>query len=332
MKKPGLDRLSEEEAARLWQRAAQLQAEAAHREDSAEEAGAESHEEEASDEGYQLEHVRTAALEAGIDAEHLDAALADIRAERTPSMRSRGGQYARWLLDDPARAITVRRVVAAAPAEVLRSMERVFPGEPYRLALRHRQGDPLDGGLLVFDIEGAGFIAQSTGDFKGQASAADLRQVLVTLQPVRDGDSKKTEVTVRGPVAWAHGINAGIGTGLVAVAGGIGLALSWPLGGWVAATLWGAGLLAPGAAAAIGAAATALGTAVTGRLGVEGLRVAYNLSLGMGRKALEALVSAVVLDAEGGWGLADGGTRHSGQLAPGDASADVSVEPTDPST
>jgi hypothetical protein len=67
-------------------------------------------------------------------------------------------------------------------------------------------------------------------------------------------------------------------------------------------------------------------------LGVEGLRVAYNLSLGMGRKALEALVSAVVLDAEGGWGLADGGTRHSGQLAPGDASADVSVEPTDPST
>ena len=50
MKEPGPDRLSEEEAARLWQRAAQLQAEAAHREESEGDAGADPHEEEASDE------------------------------------------------------------------------------------------------------------------------------------------------------------------------------------------------------------------------------------------------------------------------------------------
>ena len=331
MKRSGPDRLTEDEAARLWQRAAQLQAEAAQREEAAQQADEPPPEEDAAGGGYRLEHVRAAAIEAGIDAEHLDAALADLRVEQATSMRSGGGPFSRWVLKNPPQSITVRRVVEATPAEVLRSMERIFPDEPYRLRLQDRQGDPLDGGLLVFEIEGAGFVPQNTTDFTGKASAADLRQVLVTLRPVRGSDSVHTEVALRGPVAWAHGINAAISTGVVTVVGGIGLALSWPLGGWVATTLWGAGVLAPGAAAAVGAAATALGTAVAGRLGVEGMRTMYDFSLGKGRKGLEALLSALALDAQGGWGLAPGVVDEVPRIAPVDGVTIDAEEPSGPS-
>ena len=295
----GLDRLSEEEAARLWQRAARLQAEAAHREDPDGSGRVAEPDDERT--GYELAHVRAAAIEAGIGGEHLDAALADLRAERALGRNGGGGRYSRWFLDDPPDAITVRRLIAAEPAVVLRSMERVFPTEPYRLTLSDRQGDPLDGGLLVFEVDGGSFvIAIEASGFKGQTSAADVRQILVTLRP--DG-AVGTEVTLRGPVSWAHGLNAGIGTGVVGAAAGIGLALSWPLGGWVGGALWAAGILAPTAAGIVGAAATALGTSVAGKLGVEGLRSLYRYSLAKGRKALESLMSTLALDAEGGWGL-----------------------------
>lgn len=315
------DRLTEEEAARLWQRAAQLQAEAASL------AEQEQHEEAADPDehgdGYRLEHVRAAAVEAGIGEEHLDAALADLRAERTITGGRSGGRYARWLLDDPPEAITVRRVVAADPAAVLRAMEGIFPKDPYNLTLKDRHGDPLDGGLLVFDIDGGSFVIaiEATG-FKGQANAADLRQVMVTLRPV-PGARPSTEVTLRGPVAWAHGMNAGVGSGLVGIAAGLGLAISWPLGGWIGGALWAAGILAPTAAGAAGAAATALGTAIAGRVGVEGLRSLYDYSLTKGQKALESLLSTLALDAEGGWGLTDARDPERPALAPPPPSLDT---------
>ncbi len=56
--------LSEEEAARLWERAAQLQAEAAGRIEAPEVTDA-----AMASPGYALAHVRSAALEAGIASE-----------------------------------------------------------------------------------------------------------------------------------------------------------------------------------------------------------------------------------------------------------------------
>ena len=90
--------LNEEEAARLWQRAAQLQAEAAQKA----EALAEESESEKADvdpsEGYALTHVRSAALEVGIGGEFVDAALADLRAERALLEGKRGWRLARRIL------------------------------------------------------------------------------------------------------------------------------------------------------------------------------------------------------------------------------------------
>ena len=112
------DFLDEEEAARLWQRAAQLQAEAAQRAEKAENETAETGaaESETADgappEGYALTHVRSAALEVGIANEFVDAALADLHAERTLPKKKRR-RLARWFLGNPPETHTVRRVIEA---------------------------------------------------------------------------------------------------------------------------------------------------------------------------------------------------------------------------
>ena len=147
--------LTEEEAARLWQRAAQLQAEAARRAEKAESKEAESATADvAPPEGYALTHVRSAALEVGIPDEFVDAALADLRAERALPQDKRGWRLARWFLKDPPETQTARRVIEASAADVLSATEAVFPVEPYRLTLTDRQGDPLKGGFLIFDVRG----------------------------------------------------------------------------------------------------------------------------------------------------------------------------------
>ena len=79
------DHLTEEQAARLWQRAAALQTEAARKAESQWDgrqlpSGTE-HPEDPTDSGYAIEHVRAAAIEAGIGAEFLEAALGRERVQ-----------------------------------------------------------------------------------------------------------------------------------------------------------------------------------------------------------------------------------------------------------
>ena len=73
-------RLSEEVAARLWKRAAELQSEAARRIEATSLQETEADNSEPATEGYALGHVRQAAEEAGISGEFVDAALAEVTA------------------------------------------------------------------------------------------------------------------------------------------------------------------------------------------------------------------------------------------------------------
>ncbi len=281
--------LNEEEAVRLWRRAAQLQAEAAQKAEASDEPESEEPEVDPP-EGYALTHVRAAALEAGIGDEFVEAALVDLRADRALPRRRDGRRLARRFLGGPPETITVRRVIEASVPKVLSAMEAIFSGEPYRLTLRDQQGDPLDRGVLVFEIQGIGHPFPQ--GLAAEAGWAGYRQVLASLRPI-EGATPSCEVTLRGPVARAHNLNLTIG-GAATVLGSAGGAVVGALG----LTL---GL---GPVAAVLAGVVMVGGAVAGGgLAVKGYRALYRYGIGRGRRALDGLLGAVVGRAQGGWGI-----------------------------
>jgi len=288
--------LNEEEAARLWQRAAQLQAEAARRAEKAESDRAAAGEtaDLAPREGYALTHVRSAALEVGITDEFVDAALADLRAERTLAQEKRGWRLARWFLKDPPETQTARRVIEAAAADVLSATGAVFPVEPYRLPLTARQGDPLKGGFLVFDVQGLN--SPFPRDFALEAKYGGIRQVFLSLQPI-EGATPSCEVTLRSPVAWSHNQDLAVGGVVTGITGAIGLGLGLAGAAAVAAIgLSGIGVV-------VAPAILVAGGATGGGLGVKGYRALYRYSIRRGHRALDGLLGAVASRAEGGWGI-----------------------------
>ena len=295
--------LSQDEATRLWKRAAQIQAEAALQAemDSARDAALELGSDEDADtsDGYALTHVRAAAVEAGIGEEFVDAALSDLRAEQALGSGS-GKTLARRFIGNPDEAITVSRVIDAPIAKALQAMESVMPGEPFGLVLRDRRGDPAAGGLLIFDIPGSSFTGVQQPGFLGQASLADLRQIYASLHPV--GESA-CELTLRGPIKWAFGINSGIATVVTGAGGGIGFGIGSTLAAVVGGAAATAGLGAAGAVIAGVLVVSGIGTGA----GVAHLafRKIFRHGLGRGETALETVLSAVAVEAEGGWGFGD---------------------------
>ena len=268
--------LSEEEAARFWGRAAQLQAEAGARIE-----GPEVDDAPVPTPGYALTNVRSAALEAGIAPEFVEAALADFRAGRALSKVEKSHALARRFLNHPPNTITVRRIIEASSEKVLSAMEATFPATPFRLVLTDQQGDPLDRGVLVFDIpersnpfqRGFGFVTAEAG----------LRQVFVSLRPI-EGPTPSCEMTVHSPVT-SHNIGFGIGTVAATLTGGVGFKV---LGGLGVAT----GI---GPIAAVGGVLLGVG------LGVKGFRALYSYAMRKALRALEGLVGAVAVRAKGVW-------------------------------
>jgi len=287
--------LTEAEARRLWERAAKLQAEEARRAEARAASDVEGEllgDAPSRPDGYALTHVRTAALEAGIGEQFVEAALAEVHADRATRLASPGKRrFSRWLLGNPTEALTARRVIRASPGEILQAMEHILPEEPYALTLRERLGDPESGGTLVFDIQGVGFTSHHTPGFKGDASFADMRQVYVTLASL-PGASPRTEVTLRSPVAWAFRVNAGLSGGLSILAGGITLLLSGAVGSGLA-------FLGPVGFALLVAAGGAAG----GVGALTGMRAVYRYGLTRGTRALDTLLATVAAKAEGGWGI-----------------------------
>jgi len=298
--------LTQEEAARLWARAAQLQVDDARQAEvgaAQEAAGRLGADAAGAPEGYALTHVRTAAVEAGIGADFFDAALADLRAERAvPSFaRGPGGRLARIVLGRPEDAITVRRVIRAGPRHVLAALEAVLPAAPYNLTLRDQRGDPEVGGVLVFDILGASFTGHAGGGFAGEASWADFRQILVSLREPQ-ADPPSVELTIRAPVSWAFSVNAGFCGLFTVLGGGLGLGVGSAGGAGIAALAATLGLA--GGAVGILAALVVTGGAVGGGMaGTKLYRALYRYALRKGRTALEGLAAAVSAKAQGGWGI-----------------------------
>lgn len=288
--------VTEQEARRLWQRAAQLQAEAAARAEALA-SGSDEHEgspgatraaDPASD-GYALTHVRNAALEAGIGPEFVDAAIADLRSERlVPAAGAEEHPLAWRILGKPDPTITIRRRVHAAPRGLLDAMEAILPHDPFNLTLLDRRGDPLKGGVLTFEIQSQGIAAIGRGGFAADLQmASDLTRIHIALVPAPDGAS--AELVVRGPVSAGWRVGAGLAAVLVAVGGG--------LCGSAAVGL--STLLGPVAILAV--VASVLACVAGGSAGLALSRAVYRYGQRKDEHALDTLASAVAAQAEGGW-------------------------------
>jgi serine/threonine protein kinase len=157
--------LSEQQAAGVWRRAAQLQADALRRlqarRDLLSTAGPAAPAVDGSDHpaasGYRLDDVAAAAAEAGISRQYVAMALAELpRGVAVPATPGVGEREATAFLGTTERSLGVSHVVPAPPARALRALGVVLQQAPYELRLRETVGaHPLDGGVIVFDLTGS---------------------------------------------------------------------------------------------------------------------------------------------------------------------------------
>ena len=286
-------RIPEEEAHALWRRAAELQAEAARRleERSRQLVPRENAADTGEVDGYRLADVRTAAEEAGISPEFLDRALVESRNQALVEVaREQPSAMAARFLGGPPRAIEVSRVIHAPAETVYAAMKRVLPRHPFRLSLVDHHGDPIDGGVLVFNLPGYSPTASTATQPLAEMS---VTQLLFSLRRL-DTDPPATELTVQGSLIRSHKLHMWVGGSvsvLFASLSGVGGAFA----GGAAAGALGIGGLAAGAI--VGSLA---GGAAVGGLVMLGWRAVYRYSLRCGEKEIRNLIGRIAVDIETG--------------------------------
>jgi predicted Ser/Thr protein kinase len=301
--------VSEEAARAIWQRAAQLQAEAAQRLDARTRetrvsvAGASPGSSAAPTptSGYRLRDVEAAAVEAGISQRYVALALAEQQGPdgvlpSAAGRMTRTDRAAMRVLGTKRHGLSVSRVIAAPAREVLAAVGRVLRGTPYGLTLRETVGGhPLDGGVLVFDFSDS-TNAMTSNVFMWSRWGLFAKEVRCTLRDVGNG---QTELSLYLDVRSGVRINAAV-YGVLSVGAGVG-------GGAITAgvvTSLGLAALASVAATGLGAIA-ALGAAVaaTGPLHRWEERVV--------ERELEKAVNAVRVSVEQGDVFSDGGRARA---------------------
>ncbi|MEO7217341.1 MAG: hypothetical protein ABI026_04040 [Gemmatimonadaceae bacterium] len=218
-----VERISDERAHAALRRAAELQAEAEEQLETqsrgrlvAEWDGV------ATTDGFRRADVETAAVEAGIAPEFIHQALVeqDIGGPEAAELAPWIAHVGRGLLRTRQHSVELSRTIDAPAASVLEAMRRVFPAHPYGMALIDSIGEPLAGGVLLFDI------ANSTSTpFQYTASVVELQQLHVTLRSVTIGARDGCELTLRGDLRAGMRRNVAFGLSFSTVFAGLGVAL-----------------------------------------------------------------------------------------------------------
>ena len=295
--------LNERDAMALWQRAAQLQAEAAHRMERSVNLSAASnvHAGEASqlpNDAYRLRDVEAAAVEAGISRQFVAIALAErqsaggTRSIAVAPLDDRAERRITTMLGTTDRSISVSRVITASPKVTLQTIGRVFTAHPYLLKVRETvNGHPLDGGILRFEIPNL-LRAMSEGTVSSSAGTAargliyrayqlELQYLNVTLKARGSAATPECEVVISGDLrdGQRKNLKAAYGWigGLSAVLGGFSIPIGMKVLGAVA-------LASP-----VAAAVTALTAAGT----MYGYRATFRSALGKTREELDNMLLAL---------------------------------------
>jgi predicted Ser/Thr protein kinase len=279
--------LSEEQAAIVWQRAAQLQADAAQkleararRTDGLGSAAAHP------TSGYRVRDVEEAAVEAGISRQFVSLALAEVQrpeavtpAREIPEWEERAAMR---VLGNVDRTLAVTAVIRADKKRVLQAVGRVLQGQPFSAAFRDSMGGhPLDSGVMIFDLPPMTDYQQA---WSYTQFGLNVKQVRATIRAAPlDPSACEVELSVdlRRGVLLNWRTAAGLGSGL-------------GIGGGVAAAALGTKLAAlAGAALALPALGGAL---LIGGATVVGYGALYRWSLRKARDELERVLTAIDAD------------------------------------
>lgn len=253
--------VSEDDAQKIWQRAAQLQAEAAHRleRNSRLTASAAKQDELREAGGYRMREVEQAAEEAGISRQYVALALAE-RQSITPARKTglvvseRMDRQFTTMLGTTDRSISVSRVIPASAKETLAAIGDVFTAEPYTFTVRDTlNGHPLDGGILRFSVPrltgSGGFGLLGNRQLLYRLEQIELFDLNVTLHARGRGDRAACEVVITGD------LRSGLKRNLIADWAFIG---GGTLVGGVGGAAAGAALLGSSAAVALPLVGTAI--------------------------------------------------------------------------
>ncbi|MDQ8153821.1 MAG: serine/threonine-protein kinase [Gemmatimonadota bacterium] len=294
--------LSEDQAALVWRRAAQLQAEAAARLERetrasatralgtgiASDGDAKGEPSAPGTSTYRLQDVESAAVEAGISQRFVALALSELPRDAAAPLPLDGTSVRGWLAQrlfgDLRPALSVSRVIRAPARDVLKLIGRTFQGMPYRMTLRDQIGPhPLDGGIIVFKLPDMDMSGQVGYAFTWLRYGFFTREVRVTLRALAN-ERGVTEVSAFADLRPGHGVNVwGYGMlsgGATVVAGATGAVI-----GVKAMALAGAMLAAPVAITGLAAGALALAAS----------RASYRWSLKKATIELEELLAAIDL-------------------------------------
>jgi eukaryotic-like serine/threonine-protein kinase len=268
--------LSERDAMAVWQRAAQLQAEAAHRMERSVNLSPAAVSDNATAnaaDAYRLGDVESAAVEAGISRQFVAIAVAERSAvaqagtSAVVPLDEKTDRRITTLLGTTERSISVSRVIRASPKVTLQLIGRVFTAYPYFLKVRETvNGHPLDGGILRFDIPDL-YKAMTDGTLNGGSvthsgsmiyrfSQIDMHLLNVTLKARGTAANPECEVIVSGDlrdgqrknVKWSLWCAISTSCGLTGAALPIGAKV---LGSLALASLPAAAIAALGAAGAM---------------------------------------------------------------------------------
>ncbi len=292
-------RLSEEEARRLWERAARLHAESAAKELTAGEGDSEAESPESADRSdYSVDVVVRSAVEAGIPAEYVRRALEEMSPDGEPL--GKVDVWADRYLGEGGRTLRVARTVDGSVDAVYAALQRVFPNAPYQLTLTSTDGrDPRSGGRLTFEVPtyagfaGAGASSKAVMQVRHWADIRELHVRLLPKPPEGEGMPERTEVELFANLAHTRRVNFWAGNG---VAGAVGL---------VTAMLTGAitsSIIDPVVAAELLTTFGAAGAAGVGSfLGLgRAWRPVYRYGIGKGREGMGKLIDALVVDLQTG--------------------------------
>ncbi|MDP1889357.1 MAG: serine/threonine-protein kinase [Gemmatimonadaceae bacterium] len=299
---PGLPALvSEVQAAEVWRRAAQLQADALRRIDAQRELASRAAAEQdvalsVPTASYKLQDVVVAAAEAGISRQFVAMALAELPREHV-ALRDAAGigiseEVATRYLGTSERSIAVSVPIAASPAKALRALGAILAQPPYSLVFRDSVGGhPLDGGVAVFDLPGV--IAGASEAMAGQVNwywmnlhqSLEARQVQVTLRAEGAGGARSL-------LTMTADLRPGVRRNVLAsrwLSGSIG-AISGALGATMLAKAAGIAIVATlGAGGGLAIGVTVLGLASYRLL----YRSVVRKARGEMQRALEAVAGAV---------------------------------------